>query len=480
MPTDTETDATRQSQETADGEAVSAALSMGERLPFPPRRMHLRIVPPKPLRKPLRAIDRSVVRTIERLAATPVSRRRAAITGALALNILMLAVLAVYGRVRIYVPNKPADSISIVYVDLPANVPVIDLRDPEIAPPEPEPEPIDEPELTPEPEPAPVPEPEPEPEPKPEPEPEPDIAPAPESEPIIDLTPEPVFAPPSEIEAEPFIPDATPAEAPLSLDEPLPGDVTVTGEQTPADEAPPLITVEPETRSAESEQDAGDEEEDDEQTGAGEVASGDEASVERAPVAAADSSIPSPADQPATGDDMFDEEPTFSGRRFVLPQVDLPAGDASSTPGTSGVVAIFCPEEFKDKEKVAECAGRPEIRSGWRPGSTGEDFSKAASILKDRNRHGDFSNDATTFGPEIARQIEQRRRVEDLEDFRKSQNLGEANIADDPAAGTRPIGAPAIEPSWTRRDDPLVNNKDVETLRRELEEAEKAKTIPDE
>jgi len=186
--------------------------------------------------------------------------------------------------------------------------------------------------------------------------------------------------------------------------------------------------------------------------------------------------MPAPA-----GDDMFDEEPVFTGRRFALPPVDLPKGDASAAPGTSGVVAIYCPEEFTDKEKIAECAGRPEIRSGWRPGSSGEDFSKAAAILKERRKHGDFSDDAVTFGPEIARQIEQRRRVEDLEDFRKDQNLGDVNIADDPAAGTRPqLIDPISQPSWTRRDDSLVDKKDVEKLRRDLEEAEKAQTIPDE
>ncbi|HNR76001.1 MAG TPA: hypothetical protein PKM48_02655, partial [Parvularculaceae bacterium] len=66
------------------------------------------------MRKPLRKLDRTVTRTVERIAAKPDRRRRASILCALILNIAMLAVLAVYGRVRIFVPNKPADSISIV------------------------------------------------------------------------------------------------------------------------------------------------------------------------------------------------------------------------------------------------------------------------------------------------------------------------------------------------------------------------------
>ena len=400
-----------------------------------------------------------------------------ALVGAVLLNLAMLAVLAVYGRVRIFVPNKPADSMSVVFVDLPANPPVVDLRDPEIAPPEPEPEPVEEPEIALEPEPVPEPEIEPEPEPEPEPAPEPE----PEPEPAIDLTPEEAFAPPSQIEDAPFIPDQPEPSPPPDIEETTPGDIIVEGEQAPAEEdAPPLIEAEPEARRAQAEEDARENDEDEPQSAVrGEIEAGaDESDV-------LDEQPGAPASEPATpqpaGDDMFDEDPVFGAGRFALPAVELPKGDVSVAPGASGVVAIFCPDEFTDKEKIAECAGRPEIRSGWRPGSSGEDFSKAAAILKDRRRHGDFSDDAVTFGPEIARRAEQQRRIEDLEDFRRDQNLGGANIADDPASGTRPqLLEPIAQPSWTRRDDPLVDNKDVEKLRRDLEEAEKANSPPDE
>ncbi len=469
MPTDTEIDATDAAPlgaENATEETIAAAKS--ERLPFPPRVRRFRVKIPKRLRKPLRQIDRDVIRTIERLAATPVTRRRASIVGALVVNAAMLFVLAVYGRVHIFVPNKPAELISVVFVDLPASPPVIDLRDPEIAP-EPEPEPV-EPELTPEPEPEPVPEPEEAAEAPPEPEPEAE----PEEKPVIDLTPEPVFAPPSDVEDAPFIPDQAPAETQPTLQEPRPGDIFVKGEQAPAEDAPPLVAVEPEARQAEA--DAGDEDEEDEKAGEGEIAAGADASKEEAPLAAREPLRPT--DTPVAGDDMFDEEPVFNGRRMALPPVDLPKGDTSSVPGTSGVVAIYCPDEFSDKEKIAECAGRPEIRSGWRPGSSGEDFSKAAAVLKDRRKHGDFSNDDVTFGPELARQAEERRRIEDLDDPRASQRdlHGEGVGGSDPAAGTRPdFSTPGAEPGWTRRDDPLVDEKDVEKLRRELEEAERKK-----
>lgn len=438
------------------------------RLPYPPRRRRLSERAPKSVRKSLRWLDRARVKFIERAAKTPSRRRAHAIAGALMLNAAMLAVLAIYGRVTIFVPNKPASSISIVYVDLPTNLPTVDLRDPEIAP-EPEPEPVEEPEIVPEPEPEPTPEPPKEPVPEPEPEPEA----------VIDLTPEPVFARPSEIENAPFIPDTAPRDSELTLAEPRPGEIAVDGDQSPAESEQPLVSVEPQSRQSAAEQDAGAEEDEEEKKkGAGEVATGEEDQREQTPVA---DSRSDPLAKPSAGDDMFDEEPVFAGRRFTLPAVELPKGDASSNPGTSGVVAIYCPEEFSDKEKIAECAGRPEIRSGWRPGSSGEDFSKAAAVLKDRNRHGDFSDDSVTFGPEIARQIEQRQREQDLEDFRKGQDLGSAGLAPEPAGAARPeLTRPIADPSWTKRNDPLVDDKDVEKLRRDLEEAERRKTIPDE
>lgn len=466
MPTDTETDATAPAQESAAALTDETFIALrDERLPFPPRVRRFRFKAPRTLRKALRTTDRQIVKAVERLAATPIRRRRASIAGAVALNAGMLVVLAVYGRVQIFVPNKPAESISVVYVDLPASPPVLDLRDPEIAP-EPEPEPVIEPEITPEPEPEPVPEPQPPAESEPKPE------------PVIDLTPEPVFAPPSEVEEAPMIPEEEAPPKLATVEEPSPGDISVEGEQAPAEDAQPLVAVEPEAREAQAETDAGEEEGKGDE-GESEVAAGKDETLEHPPVA---ESEPAPiSDKPLAGDDAFDEEPVFNGRRLALPPVELPKGETSSVPGTSGVVAIYCPEEFTDKEKIAECAGRPEIRSGWRPGASGEDFSKAAAVLKDRRKHGDFSNDSVTFGPELARQAEERRKIEDLEDFRKDQNLGKAGIATDPAAGTRPDLVPdAPDPSWTRRDDPLVDKGDVEKLRKELDEAEKSKSIPDE
>lgn len=437
------------------------------RLPFPPRVAGvLERVSPHWLLQELARADRDLTRFAATLAETPERRRRASLIGAVLLNAAMLTLLAIYGRVHIFVPNKPASSISVVYVDLPpAAVP--DLRDPEVAP-EPEPEPVPEPEIIPEPEPDPVPEPEPEPQ---EPKPQPEKLPTPEPPPL-DLTPEPDFTRPSEIENAPLIPDEPAPAAAAPEQEERPGDIVVDGEQTPAEKSPPLVSVEPEAREARAKEDAGDEKEEDQETGAGERAAGELEAREQAPVADSRAAEPSKP----TGDDSFDEEPVFAGRRFNLPAVDLPKGDTPVKPGSSGVMAIFCPEEFTDKDKAAECAGRTEIRSGWRPGASGEDFSKAAAVLKQRRQEGDFSGDDVRYGTDLARAANDRARQEDIEDFRRGQadDLGKTGIASDPSAADRPdLSGPGAEPSWTRRDDPLVDQKDVEKLRKELEEAER-------
>ena len=449
----------------APDEVAGVSFERGWRLPFPPRAAGvLERLSPVWLLRALARADRDLIRLAVRLAETPQRRRRASLLGAIVLNAVILTLLAVYGRVQIFVPNKPADSISVVFVDLPpAAVP--DLRAPDIAPePEPEPEPVEEPEVLPEPEPQPVPEPEPPAEPEPEPQDEAEPEPPP-----LDLTPEPAFTRPSEIENAPLIPDAS-AVASAPEQEERPGDIVVEGEQAPAEESPPLVSVEPEARNARAEQDAGDQNEEDEEEGAGERAAGEREAREQAPLA--ETRRPEPAT--GAGDDSFDEEPVFEGRRFNLPAVDLPKGDTPVKPGSSGVMAIFCPEEFENEDKAAECAGRTEIRSGWRPGSSGEDFSKAAAILRQQRQEGDFSGDNVRYGTDLARAANERARRNDLEDFRRGQaeDLNNAGLASDPAAANRPnLTPPGAEPSWTRRDDPLVDREDVEKLRRELDEA---------
>ena len=176
-----------------------------------------------------------------------------------------------------------------------------------------------------------------------------------------------------------------------------------------------------------------------------------------------------------TGDDIFDQEPVFGNSRFALPNVQLPQGEASTLPGDSGVVAIFCPEEFTNEDKAAECAGRREIRSGWRPGASGENWDEAIRLLKQQQAEGVFNDPNTvTFGPEIAREADRRRRQEDLENFGQSQD-DLNNLPDNQNNGVpvgRPnVGPPEFTPSWTLREDPDISQRDLDKLENDLEEA---------
>ncbi|MEM6536700.1 MAG: hypothetical protein AAF668_03105 [Pseudomonadota bacterium] len=522
---------------------------------------------------PLKALGRAVNRRLDDIAESKALRSRASLLAAAIVNIVALSLLAAYGRVTIFVPNRPADSINIVLVNVPEAPLPINLREaaepPELAPepeiepelepepelppePEPEPEPQQaseqEPEPEPEPEPIePTPEPEPEPEPEaepvaeepapvePEPEPEPVPEPEPTSEPepelVIDLSVTPQFtqetSEPEPFVVEPGVPstaglnDLEPAASPddPSLDE---LDLSITpqqervardqdpiNEQSPADTDQPLVTDEPdldvapaiEVADEEGESDPGASDEDD-----GLIELADDGATLDTEQEEEGLGLPAPApgedgapdfsrlfpganeaDGAVTGDDAFDEDP-LSGRRYGLPAVDLPNvglgaspnGAAAALPGESGVVAIFCPEEFRNNpEKAKECAGRPEIRSGWRPGSSGEDFSGAARLLGEQRRGG-FAGD------DIGGRFSNRRSIEAVEsaqekalnDFRRSQgsinDLG-TTVGDfgNNAASDRPnIGPAPVEPSWSRRDDPNLSAEDLEKLRKELDRAE--------
>lgn len=423
-------------------------------------------------------VDRASARFLDAVAAQDRRRRVTALAVALWINVIVLTLMSTFARVRIWIPNAPSDTINVTLVELP-RLELPDLRDPEIAP-EPEQE-----ESEPEPEPAPeiVEQPEPEPEPEPNPIPEPALEqppeqeaeiiakPAEEPEPEIKLDLEPVFAPPAE-EPEPLIPDpALAAEDDLSL--PPPEEEAV--EQSPAEDVPePLVSVEPEreqqaglddlpgSEDANGEDEAEEDEEDED-----EDASEEELLAEEKP----------------QGDDMFDEEPALSGRRFVRPQVQLPIGEQPVTPGSSGVIAIFCPEQFEDKDKAAECAGRREIRSGWRPGDSGEDWTRAAALLKRERQTGLTGPDLDkVVGPASARRIQDQRRIEDLRDFRRNVDGADAIAegADDNlmrgVEGDRPdIGPSTPQPSWTLRDDGELTEEEIEKLKKELEDAEKKK-----
>ena len=82
-------------------------------------------------------------------------------------------------------------------------------------------------------------------------------------------------------------------------------------------------------------------------------------------------------------------------------------------------------------------------------------------------------------GPATARQLEADRLQRDLEDLRRPGGdvNGLADGADDNlmrgVEGNRPgIGPKPFEPSWTLPDDDGLTQKEIDELKRQLEEAE--------
>jgi hypothetical protein len=409
--------------------------------------------------------DRSA-RFVDYLSVDPVRRSRASLVLAIALNTILFTVLAIFGRFEIWIPNAPGDSFRVVMVELPPAPEPPEALEPEIVPePEPVPEPVLEPEPEPEPEPelAETPEPETPPAPEPEPKPEPEAV---EPLPALDLTPAPVLAPPAEDEEAPFIPEpeiTEPQEVAPVVEEETPPIVVEEEVQTPADEAPPLVeeVAEPEP-GAEIEE-----------------AEPEEEAVEPEPAAPEETEIAEP--EPPANDDMFDEEPVFGRPQLPLPTVNLPEGQAAISPGSSGVVAIFCDQQFKNKDKAAECAGRTDIRSGWLPGASGENWGEAARLLKNDRAAGKVGVDPSAiYGAGVGRRLEDERRAGELRDPRRSMDslndpagAAAGNLTD--TLGQPNVGPAPFEPSWTLPEDPQVSQKDLKKLEKELEEAEKKK-----
>ena len=186
------------------------------------------------------------------------------------------------------------------------------------------------------------------------------------------------------------------------------------------------------------------------------------------------------AEEPAANDDMFDQEPVFGGRTFVAPRVQLPIGETPIDPGSSGVVAIFCPEQFEDDDKAKECAGRRELRSGWRPGDSGEDWSRATELLRSARERGQTGPDLDKIvGPIEARRIRNDRLLEGLEGARSGDDRisNQADTADDNLSrgieGNRPnIGPAPFEPNWSLPEDGELSQQEIDDLREALEEAE--------
>ncbi len=223
-----------------------------------------------------------------------------------------------------------------------------------------------------------------------------------------------------------------------------------------------------------------------------------------------------------SGDDAFDEPVRFDDRRAgrlagrprsLLPLVDLPTIEGvegnENTPlgafaGASGVVAIFCKEQFENPDKIAECAGRVQILSGWRPGDSGEDYSKAVEYLREAQRRGQgtspqFRNtlgeivDDPLFGPvdeTVLQAFRRRVRARQAENGNRARadQTSRRSLTDlaDPSAGSihseengidigpGPVGRRPVErPSRTIRDVERFQRREREIEER-LKERDKA------
>ncbi|MEO0674312.1 MAG: hypothetical protein AAFY32_04820, partial [Pseudomonadota bacterium] len=213
------------------------------------------------------------------------------------------------------------------------------------------------------------------------------------------------------------------------------------------------------------------------------------------------------------GDDAFDEEPRFGGRagrldrrfaalpRTQLPAVDLPqtdfaSGNVGALAGASGIIAIFCGQQFADPDKVAECAGRVQILSGWQPGDSGEDYSRAVKILRQAQRErggsGPVARELSLIvGPREARLIQSLERAVEI------TNKAQTSIADsiDPTSESIASGTSGLDlgpgPLGPRpvRNDPIITDKqlrdfertqaEIERVRREAERAARRKKDDD-
>ncbi|MCI5046059.1 MAG: hypothetical protein MRY59_01055 [Aquisalinus sp.] len=200
---------------------------------------------------------------------------------------------------------------------------------------------------------------------------------------------------------------------------------------------------------------------------------------------------PAPAPQPEPEIDYSNltgpEIDALYAQQSALPEVSLPDVGGG---GSSGVVAIFCPDEFEDRDKIEECAGR-EVLSGWT--RTNEDWSGITSALR---RGGvNVPDEAAQYGPgwrgelgeneayyerrdlglvigrEAARRLEQQRGYQQL----KQASVGTESTTDATAQSLDNLGGAVPcyvddcnwEPSWTITQDPNIDTDTVERIMRE-------------
>lgn len=163
--------------------------------------------------------------------------------------------------------------------------------------------------------------------------------------------------------------------------------------------------------------------------------------------------------------------------------VDVP--ERGGAGGPSGVIAIYCLKEFVDAEKAAECAGRPEIRSGWVKGA--QDWSDITAALRrgggptqpeigapyrrplaDNERYYQSEDGRYIIGASAAHRLERERKAAWLGD----ETRGVMAVMDSSSQSMSNLSGAEVtnyitnqwEPSWTLREDPDIDLADIERL----------------
>lgn len=209
------------------------------------------------------------------------------------------------------------------------------------------------------------------------------------------------------------------------------------------------------------------------------------APVDPPPLAPEPSPEPEPENLPPA--EPFIPEPVPAAPVQAAPQIDLAERGAAG--GPSGITAIYCPDEFDDPDKAAECAGRPEILSGWK--YEDEDWSDMAAALRrggvnvkpskpyigaphrrplaDNESYYEPFDEGLIIGRDAAKRNEMARKGEWLKDPRREvasvmdtashsmSNLGDAEVTN--------YITDTWQPSWTLREEPELSLDDIERIR---------------
>ena len=197
-----------------------------------------------------------------------------------------------------------------------------------------------------------------------------------------------------------------------------------------------------------------------------------------------------PAPEAVASEETISEETTTEP--VSPPSATMTAGNAAAIDlpeteggGPSGLIAIRCYEIFSDPDKIAECAGRPEVRSGWT--AEGADWSGIIASLKrggvtvpkdrpwigpprDGLREGyeyyEPFDDGLIIGRAAAEEREDWKGYAALQDPRRgvAGMMDTSRLAGDNFGFDNTWFLGTNEPSWSLREDPHVDDRLIREL----------------